>query len=601
MNSSSSAKIVARNVAAIRRFGDGARIAEVVAGNPAATRLESGVGNCFPGLECDLRNLERRFFPFMEIESLGNFLVVAAVDLDAVDRAKASGSLALQDASIYQELAEDLAAERLVLVARMEGTFGVLGVQAFNLAQVAIDGQPAVEGDLNDTSSGPGRRPADAWTAVRLLTEGTNVTLTFRREGSARRPMLTAPRARYLDDNGALSAVFLPGELTQSLCSPWTHDFRDCGCFYWASNHPDIVLPVLPSGGASGQDWNRDVPWERSRRLVEVTPPPPATAASATPIEMRHYEINNRWQELHFVLGRREIVAPHAAGAPAQSLPLPSLEVLQEYLRYAAGVELAVAQEYLSAAYSLKLTVGPNAPVNPELRNDIRATRAELLRIAIGEMRHVRAVNDILRGVMPPGAFVPALGVATKVPGNSGQFRNVQMRAATREAILDFIQIEAPSAGVDGLYSRILATLVFPPADVAALASEEWCEAVRSIIAEGEDHFQAFKDMQEWLADYAESDYLHSLSPVPPPAGSAENQELQTAYAALLRSLLTGYKKGRFGGAAEINGARASMVSAGGIDDLAQSIAAQGYLVVFEAPAEADFAPVAPPPSLGGT
>ena len=43
---------------------------------------------------------------------------------------------------------------------------------------------------------------------------------------------LTAPRARYLDDNGALARMFVPGELTQSLCSPWTHDFRDCACFY---------------------------------------------------------------------------------------------------------------------------------------------------------------------------------------------------------------------------------------------------------------------------------------------------------------------------------------------------------------------------------
>jgi hypothetical protein len=29
---------------------------------------EAGVGNCFPGLECDLRNLERRFFPFLEVD-----------------------------------------------------------------------------------------------------------------------------------------------------------------------------------------------------------------------------------------------------------------------------------------------------------------------------------------------------------------------------------------------------------------------------------------------------------------------------------------------------------------------------------------------------
>jgi hypothetical protein len=46
--------------------------AALTAGNPVSTRLESGVGNCFPGLECDLRNLERRFFPYLTVEIVGD-------------------------------------------------------------------------------------------------------------------------------------------------------------------------------------------------------------------------------------------------------------------------------------------------------------------------------------------------------------------------------------------------------------------------------------------------------------------------------------------------------------------------------------------------
>ena len=60
--------------------------------------------------------------------------------------------------------------------------------------------------------------------------------------------------------------MFLPGELTQSLCSPWTHDFRDCACYYWASNHPDIALPPLPVDNVANPRWNLAVPWERSER-----------------------------------------------------------------------------------------------------------------------------------------------------------------------------------------------------------------------------------------------------------------------------------------------------------------------------------------------
>src|SRR5689334_25252908 len=45
-----------------------ARAAMQIAGNPVSTRLESGVSNCFPGLEFDQRNLDRRFFPGLLFE-----------------------------------------------------------------------------------------------------------------------------------------------------------------------------------------------------------------------------------------------------------------------------------------------------------------------------------------------------------------------------------------------------------------------------------------------------------------------------------------------------------------------------------------------------
>lgn len=593
--SATSPKIIARNVAAIRRFGAHTGAPEVIAGNPAASRLESGVGNCYPGLECDLRNLERRFFPYLEFDIYRNYVILVSVDVDGVDRARAAGTITPEDASVYHDLAQNISSGNWVMVSRMSGTFGPLGQQAFNLDIDPTRAGPRTPGDLVDTSTGAGRRPSDAWTAVRLLTEDTDVSLSFWRPEAADRPTLTARRARYLDDNGALAAAFLPGELTQSLCSPWTHDFRDCGCYYWASNHPDIALPVLPTGSATNAAWQRDVPWQRRDRTVGTDPPQPATVADPTRVEMRHYEINNRWQELHFVMGRREIVAPYTPGAKATPLPLSDLATLITHLRYAAGVELAVAQEYLCAAYSLKSAASTEVNAIAGLRDDIRATRAELIRIAIGEMRHLRAVNDVLRGLMPPGAFEPALQIASRLPGANGQLRSVQMRAATRKAIADFIIIEAPSAGVDGLYGRILATLEKPPTDVASLASEEWMEAIRSIIAEGEDHYATFLAIQEWLAPYDEAVYLRSSTLARPPADNPAHQQLQAAYSAMLRNLLDGYRLGRFLGANQINAARSGMFGSTGLDSLADAVADDGFLVVFDTPADANFAPIDSP------
>ena len=583
-----SPKLIARNVAAVRRFADASSLVRSTAGNPVSTRLESGIGNCFPGLECDLRNLERRFFPFLEVDIGDSQIALVDVDSDGVARARAAGGLSQADAASYSILANELATGRAVFVSRLSGSFGVLGQLNLTL------GSPSTQADFPQSSTGPNRRPPDAWTAVRLLTEGTDVTLVFVNDGGPGTVRLTARRARYLDDNGTLSAAFLPGELSQSLCSPWTHDFRDCGCFYWASNHPDIAQPVLPANTAPDQPWNAAVAWERRLRAINpTTPPVPAT--EDPPDELRHYEINNRWQELHFVVGRREITAPFVQN-PVVGAPFASRAELMENLNYAAGVELAVAQEYLAAAYSLKPDNDPSLGASADLRDDVRATRAELLRIAIGEMRHIRAVNDVIRGFSDPGTFEPALRVASQLPHqNPGPFQPVNPRAATRAAIKDFIEIEAQSKGVDGLYNNILATMLFPPADVAAFVTDEWKQAIRSVIAEGEDHFETFLNIQEWLSNHAETAYLRSQAPARPPAGNSQNAELQAAYVSLLNNLHTGYKKGRFLGSNEINAARSAMVGTGGIVAKAEAVARQNFLVVFNTPADARFVPIDPP------
>jgi hypothetical protein len=278
-------------------------------------------------------------------------------------------------------------------VRTIAGDFGPLGVQTVALSALG-----------SGVSFGDGRPPADAWVAVRLLKEDSIVTLTLGRVPTSAQITLAGPRTRYLDDDGALSRLFEPGELTQSLCSPWTHDFRDCACFYWASNHPDIALPPLPDAATppTGLKWNLDTAWERADR--SLTSPPVANLAgsnSSVPAgspavrEMAHNEINRDWQLLNFVLERRERVAPYQAGAAPTAEPLPNTAALLTHLRYAAGVELAVMLEYLSAAWSLRRQV---AGLPQMLSDDIRAAFAEIQRIAIGEMRHDVHVPPTTRG-----------------------------------------------------------------------------------------------------------------------------------------------------------------------------------------------------------
>ena len=141
--------------------------------------------------------------------------------------------------------------------------------------------------------------------------------------------------------------------------------------------------------------------WLRADRAA--APPPPADVGHSG--ELAHHEINTRWQELDIVLDGREQRAPYEPSAIAAA-PLPAGQLVAT-LRYAAGVEIGVMLEYLAAVYSLNPQAGA---AGSELRADARAARAEVLRVAISEMRHLRVLNGMLAELDPPagGAAVRA-------------------------------------------------------------------------------------------------------------------------------------------------------------------------------------------------
>ncbi len=560
-------KLLPRNAAAFRA-GSG-REARLAAGNPVSTRLESGVGNCFPGLECDVRNLDRRFFPFLEVDIIDNFIIVAAVDLNGAERSLAVGDLPEAAAETYRRLAGGGGENITWLVTRLKGHFGPMGELDLEV------------GALSTPSNG---RPVDAWTAVRLLDEDSEVELTlrpYRRTGTL---VLKGRRARYLDGNGALAAMFQAGELTQSLCSPWTHDFRDCGCFYWASNHPDIVTPVRLAAEPADPAWNRHVDWLRSERSMAAAPPPPDQGRDTNArrlLQMDHYEINHAWQSLHIVLEGREQGTPYVPRAPKAEALDPGR--LEEYLRYVAGVELAVMHEYLAAAYSLRADV---TGLSPGLADDIRAARSEIMRVAIGEMTHIRAVNDVLASWLGRARYQPALQVSRTLPLGGGT--QVRPQAALPAAIDRFIDIERPSAGVDGLYARILATL-------EKHGTDEQEQMVRRIMAEGEEHQQTFEFIKVWLGRHAPVDYLVAANPPVPPDGHAGHTAVQSTYQGILELLYDGYLTGGINGAQSVNGARMAMLPPNGLAAQAQAVAAEGLLVVFDPIDDPRFVPIDAP------
>ena len=284
------------------------------------------------------------------------------------------------------------------------------------------------------------------------------------------------------------------------------------------------------------------------------------------------------------MLGGREQVQPYTP-EELSSHPFATRAELLAQLRYAAGVELGVIHEYLAAAFSLR---SPQ-DLTGALRQNVTAAHAELMRIAIIEMRHLRAVNDVLRRLHPDEHFKPALQIAAKLPGlDPGTFRPLLISQADRAAINAFIDIEKPSSSVDGLYSQILATL-------NNQGTVDQQHAIRTVMAEGEDHFETFQFIREWLSPHQEAQYLRRRQMTVPPKGNEDHQALQEFYKDLLKDLYTGYATGFPEGGEQVNKARNLMVLPDEMQKIIGRICAQGYLVAFDAIKDPRFSPVAPP------
>ena len=244
--------------------------------------------------------------------------------------------------------------------------------------------------------------------------------------------------------------------------------------------------------------------------------------------------------------------------------------------------------EYLAAAFSLDTSV----VVAADVRDDARAARHELLRVAASEMRHLRAVNGLLfdehEALGTAGPFTPALGVATVVPEPGGApGRPVAFHALTPDVLAYFVQVEAPSKTVDALYGRILATYQRDGQDTQEAT-------VAQVMAEGADHYTTFRTVQEWLGRHPGTPYLRTLRT--PTVGEPALAMLQQRYETVLGLLHDGYRLGIPAGAASIAAARAAMLGPAGVEGACEALAGSGVLPVFAVPADARFAPVAPLP-----
>jgi hypothetical protein len=502
-----------------------ARAAAVVSGNPVVTRPEDAVANYFPGLELDGRNLDRRFFPglvfdFIWYEDEGSAADHYGARLAYVDALEdpdlQSGTPAAQN--LIQALTAGNDAEAL--------SSGVWYLDWLEQGRKRI--------------SVRGLEGSQIWRIVRSL-EPRELTIGLRRRSAGRRRngqrqvTLHGWRRRYTDPRtGVISGAYQPGELMQGLCSPWQHDFRDCACFYWASNHPDLVYgavardePTLPGGTAADpQRANTRLDWLRADRSRPLAAGARRSIAENRPFQFDHHQINRTWQDLSIVLGNTEIGERYVPPKEDGARPFQSRRELIDHLRQrAAPLEMALAIEYLYAMFSVispdeAEALSSKAGRWPTLAADVAFVRHRLKLIAISEMEHLRWANQLLWELneqQPSGRFRPVLHQARMIPtSGGGPPRRHQLRRLSFKVLKEYIAVERPSGRIDGVYARIVATLRQEkqgyPGQMAQLAER--------IVNDGMQHESHFLQMKSILQAYAAagqpSIFLRKMKPARP-------------------------------------------------------------------------------------
>jgi hypothetical protein len=545
-----------------------AQAAYQVAGNPVTTRLEDGVGNCYPGLEFDHRNLDRRFFPGLVFE------FVAQGDADTLRTGARLVRLETRDSDLTPD-PRNASDEEVEAANRLRADLGresaVLSQGDWFIDSIEQNG---VEISLAGASDG--NSPLDGmvvWRLVRCLEPDVVKITLVRREKSTVKKRRTVPligwRRKFLETTtGVIKTVYQPGELTQSLCSPWQHDFRDCACDYWASNHPDIVLAQNPPGAPTDLPTGApDVParslssvdWLRSDRTPEAAAAALSTFSANRPYQMDHYEINQRWQELNIVLLGKEISNIFRPRIADLANPFDSPDELADNLEFLAGIEHVLVLEYLYAYFSLEdpkpLRKNPKWPT---LVEDLTFAQHELLMVVVSEMRHLRWANQLLWELDHAGLIKrrdPVLKPALEVPTGTGGKRPRALRILDAESLESFINVERPSGTIEGQYARAYATLrgrSYPPT---------MYQLAERIIADGVDHFSRFRAIKTVLKPYFDipsPPYLrNNLKPASP--GDGRVKRVLGLYQEILEALGEAYEKGDLEDATFITQARLEM------------------------------------------
>jgi hypothetical protein len=540
-----------------------AKAAHLVKGNPMNSRPEDSVENCYPGLEFDQRNIEKVFFPGLSFEfhRENSFDPLARADLNLVylqpvlREVKFSAVLKATD-TVYPQTPDNAK----IFIWRIEAPELGLDLDTSGNSGQSNESGLSWWAFVREIPSGVALKilvaPATTFENKKLFAkalDGFNNTgkeIVERDEkGKLLWGALYGNRTMMIDaDTGVINTTTIePGDLTRSLCNPWQYDFRDCKCYYWAANKPDMVSNI--DGSVEFLDFLR-------KDRNHFPPAPATTEAGWLGQEITHVDMISNWQQLPVVLNDREV-------------NYTVLDVIDS-LRGLAPVEHALCVEYLYTYYSMDTS-------------KVKAAADEVLRIAIDEMRHFRWVNDML-SILKVNPVVDR----AKNYGSAFNGKLFSLEQMTRERLAWFLDVERPSQSInvpgqiDGMYVRLHDKIdnnrdVFPKA-------EKLMEIIKLIIDEGDGHYHRYEQIENTLNQFWNSgeSFLYPLNYDPPTPIEKIYQEISNkAYLLLLAGLQISFSVGESSSGQIIQFAIRSMHM---MDKFNKLLAITGKLPDFEMP-----------------
>jgi hypothetical protein len=539
----------------------------LVTGNPVNSRPESGVDNCYPGLEFDQRNLDKAFFPGLIFEFHRDDGAIVHRIVNGIPMEEG-----LTDKDLFDEFGRPLYLLGMIGRTTLEQNEqdppffsfdGLNGLEVWRRIHDLIPGRVLIV---------LGRDPNLIPGAQRLENERDSNNSSIQRDdkGNVTVAIFVAERANYIDDHGVIDVnTYQPGELTRSLCAPWQYDFRDCGCFYWAASKPDLVT------SADGK-----YPYLNFQRKDRSYPPP-----QDIPImdgrrdqELDYSDLISEewWNKLPVILNDRES-EEFTAPSPVVSELMTRDQIINE-LKYLATVEHALLVEYLYAHYSLNAPMNLSENETNEQIKRIFAAAYEIFSIAVDEMRHLRWVNEALDLL----GEAPSIGRASSIGRNFN--RPFELKPLTQEQLQWFIDVEEPSQaineGIDGMYVRLHTSIdqqpqIFPERD-------RLVHLIKLIIDEGGNHYERFKSIKQHLEGISQNLYLRTLTDPPQDSILSRLQDLSDAnYEVVIASLAESFSLGDKASGILIEQSRRAMFN---LHEINHYLASKGAHIRFKLP-----------------